>query len=655
MLASSPTKEIGRQVAELRKKRGLTLSGLAELSSVSKASISALENGQSNPTLETLWSLADALGVEFGALVGEGTDLRVEETDGLSVQLVERSTSPQIVEVFKFSLGPHATRHAEAHPGGVVEHIVVLSGSMTAGPVGELTRLGPGQSHRFAADTPHLYQAGPEPCTAIVSVVYPKTVLDRTPFDHDLPWPRSQADWTEIHQRLHRAAIEVQNGCTALRLTFPGAPVTESAVKKLKSLIEPDKASKPVRTFALSAPDLSLVTFYRVPRMSPLAAGDALKGPLAERCRALATKALAPWYEAELALEKAQHDGPDTETVIEATLLAEIPTQAGIPTVPAAWNPPADASAPSKSERRSAKRLFEDRIDVDAYENFELFHPAYARQVMALAEMLPALPEWGQRNLLDIGTGPGQALEMLLELRPEIRAVAVDPSPSACRYLAQRFKKDRRVEVVNASITEFRPQDEPFTAAISLGASHHLDTAEFLHAAFDCLAPGGLFIVADEMLSPFHDRAGRAGALIRHHLWYILDTLVELPAKAAEPERALERIFRDRLPLAMALALADQHDAAIRLVREIWHQAQGLGLPYLPSVPLAGFLHFHLLELQALIAGLDYEVEQKTYPGRFLSLARNCGFDCRHHQRVYATDGDGPLDAGTHLFVLKRR
>lgn len=655
MLASSPTKEIGRQVAELRKKRGLTLSGLAELSSVSKASISALENGQSNPTLETLWSLADALGVEFGALVGEGADLRLEESDGLSVQLVERSTSPQIVEVFKFNLAPNASRHAEPHPGGVIEHIVVLSGIMTAGPLGELIRLGPGQSHRFLADSPHLYQAGPEPCAAIVTVVYPKTVLDRTPFDHDLPWPRSQADWAEIRQRLQRAAIEVQNGCTALRLTFPGAPLSEAANKKLKSLIEPTKFSQPVRTYALSAPDPSLVTFYRAPRMSPLAQGDALKGPLADRCRALATKAMAPSSEADTILEQAQFDGPDSATVIEATLLAEIPSQAGIPTVPAAWQTPSSDALPDQSERRTTKRLFEDRIDVDAYENFELFHPAYARQVLAMAEMLPSLPEWGKRNLLDIGTGPGQALEMLLELRPEIRAVAVDPSPRACAYLGERFKKDRRVEVVNASITEYRPDEEPYTAAVSLGASHHLDTSEFLHSIFECLAPGGLLLVADEMLAPFHDRASRAGALIRHHLWYILDTLVDLPPKAAEPERALARVLAERLPLAMALAHAGRHEAATRLVREIWQQAQGLGLPDLPSVPIAGFLHFHLLELQALVAGLDYEVEQKTYPSRFLSLARHCGFECRNHQRIYATDGDGPLDAGTHLFVLKRR
>ncbi len=37
-------------------------------------------------------------------------------------------------------------------------------------------------------------------------------------------------------------------------------------------------------------------------------------------------------------------------------------------------------------------RMFEDRIDVDVYEAYELVHPAYARQVLAVAETLPVLP-----------------------------------------------------------------------------------------------------------------------------------------------------------------------------------------------------------------------------------------------------------------------
>ncbi|WP_244668572.1 hypothetical protein, partial [Brucella melitensis] len=42
---------------------------------------------------------------------------------------------------------------------------------------------------------------------------------------------------------------------------------------------------------------------------------------------------------------------------------------------------------------------------------------------------------------------------------------------------------------------------------------------------------------------------------------------------------------------------------------------------------------------QALVAGLDYEVEQKTYPARFVSLAESSGFSLLQHRRIYATQG----------------
>lgn len=51
----SYTEAIGAHVVRLRKRRGVTLTSLSEISRVSKAAISALENGRGNPTIEVLW------------------------------------------------------------------------------------------------------------------------------------------------------------------------------------------------------------------------------------------------------------------------------------------------------------------------------------------------------------------------------------------------------------------------------------------------------------------------------------------------------------------------------------------------------------------------------------------------------------------------
>jgi transcriptional regulator with XRE-family HTH domain len=54
------------EVRRIRKERGLTQRGLANASGVDQATISMVESGKRRPHLETLDSLADALGVEVG-------------------------------------------------------------------------------------------------------------------------------------------------------------------------------------------------------------------------------------------------------------------------------------------------------------------------------------------------------------------------------------------------------------------------------------------------------------------------------------------------------------------------------------------------------------------------------------------------------------
>jgi transcriptional regulator with XRE-family HTH domain len=57
------------ELRRLRKERGLTQRGLADASGVDPATISLVENGKRRPHLETLDSLAGALGVEVTDLI----------------------------------------------------------------------------------------------------------------------------------------------------------------------------------------------------------------------------------------------------------------------------------------------------------------------------------------------------------------------------------------------------------------------------------------------------------------------------------------------------------------------------------------------------------------------------------------------------------
>ena len=56
---------VGRNVQRLRVKAGLSQAALAERMGVDRAYVSGLELGQRNPTILSLWHVAEALGVKL--------------------------------------------------------------------------------------------------------------------------------------------------------------------------------------------------------------------------------------------------------------------------------------------------------------------------------------------------------------------------------------------------------------------------------------------------------------------------------------------------------------------------------------------------------------------------------------------------------------
>ena len=71
MLASRPQDVLAANLRRLRIARRLSLSELARATGMSKATLSSVESGRSNPTVETLAALAAALRVSLGELLEE--------------------------------------------------------------------------------------------------------------------------------------------------------------------------------------------------------------------------------------------------------------------------------------------------------------------------------------------------------------------------------------------------------------------------------------------------------------------------------------------------------------------------------------------------------------------------------------------------------
>src|SRR3954454_11670944 len=72
---SHPSSLAGSKLREWRQRRGMSVSAAARAANVSKSTVSQLERGDGNPSLDTLWALATALNIPLGFLVdSDGTE-----------------------------------------------------------------------------------------------------------------------------------------------------------------------------------------------------------------------------------------------------------------------------------------------------------------------------------------------------------------------------------------------------------------------------------------------------------------------------------------------------------------------------------------------------------------------------------------------------
>jgi transcriptional regulator with XRE-family HTH domain len=162
-----PASRIAISLRALRQRRGWSLLALSERSGVARATLTKLEAGLGNPTIDTLYALANALGAALGDLIGEPVPTRVEVLragegprvgGALSARLLDRVHGHRLAEVYDISFASRA-RHADPHPPGVVESLLVTAGSLRVGPLDRPVELTCGDFVRFPGDVPHLYQA----------------------------------------------------------------------------------------------------------------------------------------------------------------------------------------------------------------------------------------------------------------------------------------------------------------------------------------------------------------------------------------------------------------------------------------------------------------------------------------------------------------
>lgn len=170
---------IADSVVRERKRAQLSMSSLATKAGIAKSTLSLLEAGKGNPSVETLWAIANALQVPFSFLFEEKSSnialIRANEGAALIsdqakylVTSLSPSTHSARRDLYRVSLELGSIRESEPHPPGTREHVIVCRGELRVGPQGALEQLGPGDYYCFPSDVAHSYEAIQETATFLL-------------------------------------------------------------------------------------------------------------------------------------------------------------------------------------------------------------------------------------------------------------------------------------------------------------------------------------------------------------------------------------------------------------------------------------------------------------------------------------------------------
>ncbi|HEY4203213.1 MAG TPA: XRE family transcriptional regulator [Devosiaceae bacterium] len=183
------TPQIGPVIQRERKARHLTLEQLAARSGVSKSMLSQIERGEANPTFAVLWSLTQALGLDFADLIAGG----VAHRQNNPVEVVSVAHTPEIkspdgawrlrilsppafagrVEWYEVEIAPGGKLASAPHAPGTMEHLTAWSEGLTVETEQGKRALLSGETARYRVDCEHeIANTGDREARALMVVVY---------------------------------------------------------------------------------------------------------------------------------------------------------------------------------------------------------------------------------------------------------------------------------------------------------------------------------------------------------------------------------------------------------------------------------------------------------------------------------------------------
>jgi transcriptional regulator with XRE-family HTH domain len=178
--AAAVSGQLGKTVQRLRKAYNLSLSELSEQSGVAKSIISQIERNETNPTLATIWRLAQALDVSIERVLQD-------RDDSPFIEKISRGDTPILVsddgkcrlaitgwiktvewlQTYDFFADPGGVLESDAHQRGAVECLTVIQGELEVESGNETEIVRADETLRYRADRRHVIRnAGKIPARA---------------------------------------------------------------------------------------------------------------------------------------------------------------------------------------------------------------------------------------------------------------------------------------------------------------------------------------------------------------------------------------------------------------------------------------------------------------------------------------------------------
>jgi len=170
MQPEAPQQLIAAALRRERRRTGLSLTEVARRAGLAKSTLSQLESGTGNPSIETLWALCVALDTPFSRLLdpprapvtviraGQGPTVAAAQAHYTATLLAGCPPGARR-DLYRITAEPGPARASDPHMPGVIEHVVLSSGRALVGVADDPVELAPGDYICYPADLAHVFQA----------------------------------------------------------------------------------------------------------------------------------------------------------------------------------------------------------------------------------------------------------------------------------------------------------------------------------------------------------------------------------------------------------------------------------------------------------------------------------------------------------------